>query len=773
MPKQEPAQIKEIHTDEVSDAEIEQSEEVSAENVEADVEAEVDAEHEVQEEAEIEEALEEPELDDEPEEVEEPQPAIANDSLLNCLVFLTKFYGQPEQAENLRSGIPASQNTFSIENFIEASDRSGYIAHLEAMPLEKLDNMVCPCVLLLNNGQSAVLVKVKDGTYWIVMPELGEGVRKITAAELNEFYTGDVIFFQTKFHFDERSNILDLPRSKYWFWGTILSNWRIYSLALLATVLINTFVVASPLFIMITYDRVVPNSSFDTLWVLAIGVIAIAFFDFIVRTMRAYFVDFVGKRTDFVISSRLFEQVMGIEMASKQKSSGVLANTIKEFDALRDFFTSATLTTLGDLPFVFLFIFVVWLIGGPMAMIPLVAVPIVLLFGFLIQVPLGKAVNQAFQEAAQKSAHLYEVVNSLETVKCSGLQPWAQKNWETYVGRTATANTKSRMWSNVAVHFAQMMMLLTTVAVIVIGVYEIDKGEMTLGTLIACMILTSRAMAPLIQVAQLLVRHQQSNASLAALHMIMSKPVEKPADKKFIQRRVLRGDIEFRETNFTYPESPIQTLKNVSFSVKSGEKVGIVGRIGSGKSTILKMVMNLYQPESGAVLVDNIDIRQVDPLDLRKNVGYVEQDPTLFFGSVRNNITLSAPYVSDEQILRASQISGVDYFVRQHPSGYDQLVGERGEALSGGQRQAIVIARALLLDPNILLLDEPTGHMDHTTEQMFIRSLKKEIDGKTVMIVTHRTTLLTLVDRLIIVDRGEIVADGPKEEVLKALTEKS
>lgn len=694
------------------------------------------------------------------------------ESLLYCLQFLMEYYGRPQSLENLRTELGlTSDQTFSEKQFIEVSERLDFSAELTERAIASLPNILLPCVLSLGGDRYCVLVKRDDSGYSIYAPELGEDLQTVSDEFLEESYSGAALLFRQVDSPRRTSEQWGLPETESWFWGALLSHAKIYALALLATLLLNIFILASPLFIMTVYDRVVPNSAFETLWVLSVGIIGISIFDFMVRSIRAYLVDFVGKRTDFLVSSELYKQVLALKMEVKQKMAGALANTIREFDQIRDFITSSTLTMIGDFPFVLLFIFVMVIIGGPLALVPVVAMPIVFIVSKIIQVPLSRVVKESFDETSKKNAHLFETLNAIETIKSAGIESWAEKSWETQVGKTANAQIKSRLLSSLVTHFAQFILAVSTVALVVVGVYEIDQGSMTLGALIACMILNSRVMVPLVQIAQLAIRYQHALAALKALNQIMKLPVERPLGKQFIRRKSLVGEVEFRELNFSYPEAPIEALRDISFSVKRAEKVGIVGRIGSGKSTLLKIAINLYQPQRGACLIDGLDVRQIDPFDLRHNVSFVQQDSILFNGTIRENITFGAPGIDDEAILTASRIAGVDYFIRLHPSGYDQIVGERGENLSGGQRQAVAIARALLLNPNILLLDEPTSQMDHTSEQLFITQLRKTLAEKTLLLVTHRTSLLNLVDRLIVVDRGEIVADGAKEDVLRKLTE--
>ncbi|MFQ6017989.1 MAG: type I secretion system permease/ATPase, partial [Kiloniellaceae bacterium] len=481
------------------------------------------------------------------------------------------------------------------------------------------------------------------------------------------------------------------------------------------------------------------------------------------------FVDVAGKNADVIIASRLLEQLMSMKLASRGPSTGAMANNLREFEALREFFTSGTVVALVDLPFIFLFVGVIWLVAGPIAFIPLAAVPAVILVGALLQFPLRRVIERTHRESTQKHALLVETIDGLETIKATAAEGRVQRAWERFVGLTAESSGKARFISGFATTFAQVSIQLVIVMVVVYGVYLIADGQITMGALVAATILTGRALAPLSSIAAMLTRLQQSRVALRSLDALMKAPVERPAEKSFLHRPRLSGQIEFKKVDFNYPGQETRALDGTSFTVRPGERVAILGRIGSGKSTIARLSIGLYEPADGAVLMDGTDIRQIDPADLRRNVGYVSQDNYLFFGSVRENIAFGAPHLDDQAILRAATVAGVTDFLRTHPHGFDLQVGERGMCLSGGQRQAIVIARALLLDPPIILLDEPTSNMDNSTEIVFKKRLADILPDKTLLLITHRSSLLTLVDRLMIVDRGKIVADGPKEEVLTAL----
>jgi ATP-binding cassette subfamily C protein LapB len=529
------------------------------------------------------------------------------------------------------------------------------------------------------------------------------------------------------------------------------------------------FALASPLFIMNVYDRVVPNNAMETLWVLAIGAVTVFGFDFLLRNLRGYFVDAAGKSADVILASRIFQQVLNIEMSARPQSAGAFASNLRDFETVRDFFTSATVSTFVDLPFALFFILVIWALAGPVAYVPLSALPVMILVGWFVQYPLNHAVQKVHSESAQKHGILVEAIGGLETVKSMGAEGRMQRQWERFVGSTAESSRRSRLLSSFAVNFSMFATQMVTVGTVIVGVYLIKEGEMTVGALIACVILGSRAMAPLAQLANILVRFQQSKVALSTLNKIMAMPVERPVGKVFVSRPVAEGAIEFKDVSFSYPNQKLEALSNVSFRINPGERVAIIGRIGSGKSTIGKLMVGLYQPNEGSVLMDNVDLRQMDPADVRHGIGYVPQDVFLFYGSVRDNIAMATPYADDKMVIRSAQLAGADDFIRSHPQGYDMPVGERGESLSGGQRQTIAVARALMLDPPVLVLDEPTSGMDHSSEQRLKDRLNGIMAGKTLVVVSHRASLLSLVDRVIILDGGKVVADGPRETVLQRL----
>ena len=693
-----------------------------------------------------------------------------DDPLLGCLLALTKIEHRPCTADTLTAGLPLVDNRLTPDLFIRAAKRAGLSARIVRRQLDKISNLVLPATLLLDRGRACILDRINDdGSALVILPDSGTGTKVLPLADLEEDYSGYAIFIQSGYRFDERTKDTVISRPGHWFRDTITAAWPIYGEVGLAALLINLFALASPLFIMNVYDRVVPNHAIETLWVLGIGVTTVYCFDLLMRTLRGYFIDLAGKRTDIVLSATLFERVLGIKLAARPASVGAFANNLHEFDTFRDFFTSATLTALIDLPFIFLFIFIIWLIGGPLAMVPLAVLPLSLLAGIAVQRSLAGNVQELLRHAALKQATLIETLTGIETVKSLGAEGPVQRRWEQIIGTIAHLGLKTRFLSSSAINITVFLQQMATVAVVIYGVYLISDGELSMGGLIAATILTGRALAPLSQVAGTLVRYHQARAAYASTDRLMNLPVERPADRDFLARPEIKGSIEFKNVSFSYPGQDLEVLDRISFRLDAGEQVAVIGRIGSGKSTIERMVLGLYEPTAGSILIDGTDSRQLDPADLRRNIGYVPQDTYLFYGSVKENIMLGMPHADDQAVLLAATIAGVSEFVDRHPSGFDMQVGERGEQLSGGQRQSIAVARALLRDPPIMVMDEPSNAMDNTTEELFKGRFGDWLGDKTLILVTHRASLLSLVDRIIVMDSGRIIADGAKERVLEAL----
>ncbi len=708
----------------------------------------------------------------------EPAPAIERpvddphrpDALLECLLVVARAHGCALTRDAATAGLPLSNHRLTPSLFQRAAQRAGLASRLARRPLARLNADLFPVVLLLEGEHACVLLGwTDDGQARVIYPDLGEAEVVVSLDSLEARYLGRALFVRPRFRFDARTPEVGSVKHRHWFWGAINENRPLYRDVLLAAFLINLFAVALPLFTMNVYDRVVPNNAVETLWMLAIGVSLVMVGDLALRTMRGYFIDLAGNRVDVKLSAYIMERVLGIQMEQRPVSAGSFAANLRSFETVRDFITSATVNAFVDVPFALIFVAVIGWIAWPMIIPIFIGVVLVLLYAMSVQSKMHELAETTYRAGALRNATLVESLVGLEAVKSLGCEGHMQRKWEQSASFLARVSSQLRLLSSTTTNGAMWVQQTVNVAVIVLGVYLIGDGELSMGGLIACSMLSSRALAPVAQVAGLLTQYHNASTALTSLNEILSRPVERPEDSNFVSRSHFEGHIEFKDVSFQYPGQDYLALRNVSFSIAPGERVAVLGRVGSGKTTLHKLILGLYRPTEGAVLIDGIDQRQLDPAELRRHVGYVPQDVTLFYGSLRDNLTIASRDADDTDVLRASEIAGIAEFVNGHPQGFDMLVGERGESLSGGQRQGVAIARAFINDPPILLMDEPTGSMDHSSEEHVKRQLREHAAGKTVIVITHRTSLLELVDRIIVVDAGKIVADGPKAQVVEAL----
>lgn len=695
------------------------------------------------------------------------------DALLECLVALTRLHDQPATHDALRAGLPLEGGRLTPSLFARAAGRAGLASRIVRRPLERLQDTLLPAVLLLAGDEACVLLGWNENrdAARVILPDLGELPVDLPRPELERRYIGSVIFARPKYRFDRRTPEVGNIAQRHWFWGALADSWPVYRDVLVAAFLINVFALALPIFTMNVYDRVVPNRAVETLWMLAVGLMAVLSVDFALRMMRGYFIDLASKRIDVRLSASIMEQVLGLRLDARPLSVGAFAANLRSFETVRDFITSATVTALIDMPFAVIFLLVIlwidWPLGFPLA----IGAVLVLGYAVTIQFKLHALAETSYRAGAQRNATLIEGLVGLETIKTCGAEGVIQRRWEKTAAYLADVGAQLRLLSSSAINGSLWMQQFVSLAVIVLGVYRIADAHLTMGGLIACSMLASRALAPVSQVAGLLVQYHNASTALTSLDQVMALPVERPLDSRFVTRGHVRGDIEFHDVHFSYPNQEQEALRGVSFRIAAGEHVALIGRVGSGKSTLQKLMLGLYQPSDGAVRIDGIDARQLDPAELRRHIGYVPQDAGLFYGTLRENIALGKPFAEDAQIVAAAELAGIAEFVNSHPRGFDMLVGERGESLSGGQRQAVALARAVMGDPPILLLDEPTGSMDFSTEEGIKQRLARYAAGKTLILVTHRTSLLDIVDRIIVVDGGKIMADGPKAQVIEALSQ--
>ena len=693
--------------------------------------------------------------------------------LIQSLVDLARLHGTAVSPRRLTATLPRTSGIIHPSACLRAAREAGLTIQTVYRPsLIKISHFTLPCILLLQEGQSCVLTEIKEDTATCIFPELNFQKKEIAIDELEKVYLGYAIFAKPVAKLDDRASKIKLVEQKQWFWGTLAHFLPIYKHVFGASLLVNMLAICGPLFFMTVYDRVVPNQALDTLWMLAVGIILAYVFDFLLRNLRGYFVDVAGKNADVILASQIMKHVLSMRLDVKPDSAGSLANNLREFESLRDFFGSTTLMTLVDLPFLFVFVAIIFFIGGPLGFIPLLAIPVVVGAGFLLQRPLQNVTEKGFKENMQKNALLYEVMGGLEAIKATMAEGRIQHAWENVVGLSAASNAHTKRMANASMTLTMVVTQFVSIGLIILGVYRIGAGELSMGGLIAANMLSGRAMAPLSQVASMLSRLQQSRMALISLDQIMNLETEEPENGEYIEFGYLEPTLTLEDVSFKYPNTERFALDRINLRVNPGEKVGIIGRMGSGKTTFGRLCVGFYRPTEGAVKFGGVDIRQMDTVALRSRVGYVAQDNYLFYGTVRENISFGALEADDRMILRAANIAGVTDFVKNHPAGFGMPVGERGMSLSGGQRQSVAIARALLHDPDILILDEPSSNMDNAAEYNLKMRLQNAFGkDKTLILITHRFSMLTLVDRLIIVDGGKILADGPRDQVLKAISQ--
>ena len=693
------------------------------------------------------------------------------DSLLDSFALICRLYGVATSKDALVSGLPLREGKMTPELLKRSADRVNLAVTILKKPLNEIRPEFLPAILLLKDEQACVVTKLEpaNNQAGVIFPELGETEVMMPFSELAERNLGYLIVAKLKYVFDQRAPSVGKVRLQHWFWGSLAENSRIYRDIMVAAFVVNMFALAMPLFTMNVYDRVLPNRATETLWVMAVGIALLVIGDLVLRTMRAYFLDWASTRIDVKLTRRIMEHVLGIRLEQRPNSVGSFANNLRSFETVRDFITSATITTFIDIPFGLIFVGVIAWIALPMIIPVLLGAIVILIYSFSVQTKMHDLSETMYRASAIRNATLIESLVGLETVKALGIEGQMQRKWEHSSHFLTEVSSKLRLLTTSINNGATSIQQLITVAIVVLGVYLVINGELTMGGLIACSMLASRALVPVAQTAGLLTQYHNAATSLASLDEIMNRPVERPLDSAFLSRPAFNGDIEFREVSFRYPGAEEDALTKVSFKVKAGEHVAILGRMGSGKTTIHKLILGLYQPTAGAILIDGIDARQIDPAELRRCVGYVQQDTQLFYGSMRENITISSPHVDDATVLAAAHVGGIDEFVNSHPKGFDMLIGERGETLSGGQKQGVGISRAFISKPAILLLDEPTSAMDHSGEEAIKRRLIEATKNKTLMLISHRSSLYDLVNRIIVIDSGRVVADGSKDQVTDAL----
>ena len=679
-------------------------------------------------------------------------------SLLRALQAFLALEGKAFSIGALRDLGDPSDLDYSPRSAVEALRQLGYKSSFGRLRIRRIKDTHCPLIaftaegaaLLVENDESAGFLKV---TSFNGAPEQRRLKRKELSLEVGKY----VIL----------SNIDPIKdtSSASWFWGSFAQSKWLYFQVIIAAALTNFLGLSTSLFIMVVYDRVVPNEAIESLIALTIGVSIALGFDFMIKTIRGQFVDRAGQRADGRMARLIFNRLLNLRLDRRSEKSGAMASVVREFDTLREFFTSATLIAVVDLPFIFFFIWVISLIAGPLAYVPLAAVPIVIFAGLIIQPFLATIARNAMQSNMSKQGVLIETLNGIETIRATGSGRLMRKRFEDASKVQSELGLRNRVLSQFAINTAASVQQVAQIATIFFGVFLIQDGIVTMGSLIAAVILGGRTLAPLSQLASALSRANSARQAYRSLSDLMRDDESLEADSAKLSRPNLDGVIELKNLTYQFPGAKTPTISDLSLKIKKGQKVAIVGRMGSGKSTLARLISGIVSPTSGAVLVDGIDSRQIDPSDLRRNVGVMLQETWLFSGTVKENIQMGYFEHSDEHILNVCKTSGVDSFISKHPSGYDLQLKERGDGLSGGQKQSINLARALLHNPNVLILDEPTSSMDQATEAAVINELKSWGTDKTMIMITHRNSLLQLADRVLVIEAGQVLTDTTPEKL--------
>jgi ATP-binding cassette subfamily C protein LapB len=627
-----------------------------------------------------------------------------------------------------------------------------------------------PCILMLKDKKALVLqeLDIEKNIATVSLPETG-GEEQLTIEGLESSFVGYLFLIKQQYRGDRNFDVHLNSSKEHWLWQKIKNTSSIYRDVIIASVMINVFALVSPLFVMNIYDKVIPNLAFESLWVLAIGAGVAYIFDFILKQLRGYLIDVAGKKIDIEVSSKLFAKVIGIPLEKRSPSVGGMAKQLSEFDSVREFLSSATISALVDLPFAVLFMFCIWLVAGDLVMFPIIASILIIGYTLLNQSKLRKAIEESNKFSGLRHGHLIECLSALESIKANGAEGVVQRAWQQMVGHTSTWLLKSKMITNSVLNFASFIVQISVVAVVVLGVYRVSENLISMGGIIAAVMLTGRAISPIAKLAGLMTRSNQTLSALKQLDTLMEQEGEFEDKAHLVSRTKLSGNINAENISFKYPNAESDSLQPMSVKINQGERIAIVGHNGSGKTTLAKLLLGLYQPSKGSIQFDGLNHRQIHPSDLRKNIGYLPQDIVLFHGTIRDNILFGTRQVTEYQLIRAVQLSGVSAFTDHNSQGLDQQVGESGNALSRGQRQSIVLARAILNSPQILLLDEPTASLDARAEKKFIEAINATAKDRTMLLITHKMDLLKLVDRILVLDKGKLIIDGPKDKVLAQL----
>jgi ATP-binding cassette subfamily C protein LapB len=707
----------------------------------------------------------------------EPAGTRARLSFRASFKAVATFYGRPSSDTVLFSGLPDEiVESLELDDVEHVAERIGLQVVRVGERAIRENDFDCPAIVVLKDGGTLPLLEVtEDGIYTLDIRE-GATSARLTHQELlalgPEFAFGFTLYYRN----DTEEALIgsaDAIEQRHWLVRALMPYWRTYLRVIVAALFINLIALASPLFTMNVYDRVLPNKAIPTLWVLAVGIMLAYLFDYLLKEARAALIDHAGRNADLRLSQMIFDKVLNTTLASRPMSTGEYANRVMQYEFVREFFTSNTIGLMIDTAFVFIFLIVIYLISGWLAIIPAIALILSVAIGLRAQAQIGHRMAAAANEASKRQSLLIETISTIETLKSLRAEATMLRRWQELMKHSSRTSEEIKHISTNAINLTTLIQQIVGVLIVIAGTYEFSEGRLAMGAIVATVMLASRAGAPLGQIAMTLARFRQATLSLRILDQVMEQPEDRPSTVGFVNREIKEGGFSFQDVSFQYPGTDNPVINKLSLTVAPGERVGIIGRIGSGKTTLGRLLDGLFVPTEGRVLIDGVDIRQYHMSEVRSAVAVAGQSSDLFSGTVKENLLIGRADATDEELLEVARMTGVEEFVSRHPRGFDMPVGERGSNLSSGQKQAMTIARLLLTKPKIVFLDEPSGAMDLASERHLINRLSTAFDKNTTLLVaTHRFTMLDIVDRLIVLDKGRVVADGPKKQVIEAMQKK-
>lgn len=688
------------------------------------------------------------------------------------ILLAARQVGIPVSPQQVRNASAWTTRSEFEDAVVDIAYSAGLVGQFATMPIADLSSAMLPALVHVSDKYVGLVCSNDQGKLKLLVPVKGRVIERMVSVEQLQRISADrVLLLQAKESIrDTRLDQYLRERPKSWLTGIFTSNWRAMAELGLGSLFGNLLAIGTALFAMQVWDRVVPARSTNTLWVLASGVLLALLLEFLIRTVRVAIADHFGKQADLRLSAMFFARVMDIRNDARPRSPGTLISQLRDLEQLRELLTSSTLGLLIDLPFVLAFLFIIWLIGGFLALVPLAAIPLLILPGILAQIPLARLSNEGLMENALRNAILMESIYRIEDIKILQAEPRFRSLWNNANKIGGDISLKQRRIGALLVNFSQMVQQIAYVGVIIVGVYGILNGNLSFGAVLACSILTSRTIAPLGQIAAVLSRVQNARVGKKALDTLLALPVDHDPDEEAYHKPLLVGSYRFENVVYLYGPEEKPALIIPHLKIEPGERIAVLGRVGAGKSTLLRLAAGMAEPSQGRILFNDTLMGLIDVADVRRDIGLVLQESSLFYGSIRENLLIANPLASDEQLLEAMHLSCADQLLLNQPHGLDRTLREGGQGLSGGQKQSLILARAFLRSPNVLLLDEPTASLDEMTEQTIIQRMRMWLGNRTLIVATHRYPVLSLVDRIIVVDGGRIVRDGPREEILKSLS---